>query len=44
MLVTLRVNELFIELRQNVPSSIVIGLYMKGPYGCGQTQLARKVG
>ena len=44
MLVTLKVNERFVELIQNVPSTIVIGLYMKGPSGCGQTQLARKVG
>ena len=39
-----KVNESFIELRQNIPSYPVIGLYIKGPPGCGKTQLARQIG
>ena len=39
-----KVCDFFVELRQNVSSSTVIGLYIKGPPGCGKTQLARQVG
>lgn len=39
-----KVNKYFVELRRDVPTSTVIGLYIKGPPGCGKTQLARQVG
>lgn len=39
-----KIREAFSQLRQNASNSLVAGVFVKGPPGCGKTQLARQFG
>lgn len=39
-----KIQEAFTQLRQNAQSPSVTGVFVKGPPGCGKTQLARQFG
>ena len=39
-----KIKDNFSELRKNAPVSTVTAVYVKGPPGCGKTQLARQFG
>lgn len=39
-----KIQEAFAQLRQNSSNSLVTGVFVKGPPGCGKTQLARQFG
>jgi len=39
-----KIKEAFSQLRRDAPNSLVTGVFVKGPPGCGKTQLARQFG